>query len=91
MCRTAPERDHLAEVVGEKNAVKCALITGASSDIGRGAAVRLAQAGFARALFENVREKGVRVTLVHPGFVNTPLMKTDGLDRSRMIQVEDIA
>ncbi len=54
-------------------------------------AVRHAQAGFARALFEDVRENGVRVTLVHPGFVSTPLVKTDGLDRSRMIQVEDIS
>lgn len=54
-------------------------------------AVRHAQAGFARALFEDVRENGVRVTLVHPGFVNTPPVKTEGLDRSRMIQIEDIS
>ena len=54
-------------------------------------ALRHAQVGFARALFEDVREDGVRVTLVHPGFVNTPLVKTDGLDRFRMIQVEDIS
>lgn len=54
-------------------------------------AVRHAQAGFARALFEDVREDGVRVTLVHPGFVNTPPVKTDGLDRSLMIQVADIS
>jgi 3-hydroxy acid dehydrogenase/malonic semialdehyde reductase len=54
-------------------------------------AVRHAQAGFARALFEDVREDGVRVTLVHPGFINTPSVKIDGLDRSRMIQVEDIS
>lgn len=44
-----------------------------------------------RALFEDVREDGVRVTLVHPGFVNTPPVKTAGLERSRMIQVEDIS
>ena len=54
-------------------------------------ALRHAQAGFARALFEDVREDGVRVTLVHPGFVSTPPVKTDSLDRSRMIQVEDIS
>ena len=54
-------------------------------------AVRHAQAGFARALFEDVREDGVRVTLVHPGFVNTPPVKTEGLDRTLMIQVEDIS
>jgi NADP-dependent 3-hydroxy acid dehydrogenase YdfG len=54
-------------------------------------AVRHAQAGFARALFEDVREDGVRVTLVHPGFVNTPATQREGLDPSRMIQVHDIA
>jgi len=54
-------------------------------------AVRHAQAGFARALFEDVREDGVRVTLVHPGFVNTPSVNPEGKDRSKMIQIEDIS
>lgn len=54
-------------------------------------AARHAQAGFARALFEDVREQGVGVTLLHPGFVNTPLVDTERLDPARMIQVEDIA
>lgn len=54
-------------------------------------ALRHAQAGFAKALFEDVREDGVRVTLVHPGFVNTPTVKDDGKDRSRMIQLDDIS
>ena len=54
-------------------------------------ALRHAQAGFAKALFEDVREDGVRVTLVHPGFVNTPLVNDAGIDRSRMIQVTDIS
>jgi NADP-dependent 3-hydroxy acid dehydrogenase YdfG len=52
---------------------------------------RHAQAGFARALFEDVRETGVRVTLLHPGFVNTSLVNTDRVDPARMIQVEDIS
>lgn len=54
-------------------------------------AVRHAQAGFAKALFEDVRESGVRVTLVHPGFVNTSTVKSDGVDTAKMIQIEDIA
>ncbi len=54
-------------------------------------ALRHAQAGFAKALFEDVREDGVRVTLVHPGFVNTPAVSDDNKDRSRMIQLEDIS
>ncbi len=54
-------------------------------------ALRHAQAGFAKALFEDVREHGVRVTLVHPGFVNTPSVADEGKDRSRMIQLADIS
>lgn len=52
---------------------------------------RHAQAGFARALFEDVRETGVRVTLLHPGFVNTPLVNSERIDPERMIQVADVA
>lgn len=54
-------------------------------------ALRHAQVGFAKALFEDVRENGVRVTLVHPGFVNTPSVNDKGKDRSRMIQLQDIS
>lgn len=54
-------------------------------------ALRHAQVGFARALFEEVREDGVRVTLVHPGFVNTPAVNDTGKDRSKMIQLGDIS
>ncbi|MDE0589850.1 SDR family NAD(P)-dependent oxidoreductase [Halocynthiibacter sp. C4] len=53
--------------------------------------LRHAQVGFAKALFEEVREDGVRVTLVHPGFVNTPAVNDKGKDRSKMIQLEDIS
>jgi 3-hydroxy acid dehydrogenase/malonic semialdehyde reductase len=52
---------------------------------------RHAQAGFARALFEEVREDKVRVTMLHPGFVNTSLVNTDRIDPARMIQTEDIS
>ena len=54
-------------------------------------ALRHAQAGFAKALFEDVREDGVRVTLVHPGFVNTPLVNQEGKDPAKMIQLADIS
>jgi 3-hydroxy acid dehydrogenase / malonic semialdehyde reductase len=52
---------------------------------------RHAQAGFARALFEDVREDGIRVTMIHPGFVNTSLVRTDRIDPDRMIQTEDMS
>ena len=54
-------------------------------------ALRHAQVGFAKALFEEVREDGVRVTLVHPGFVNTPSVNAAGKDRDLMIQLDDIS
>lgn len=54
-------------------------------------ALRHAQVGFAKALFEEVREDGVRVTLVHPGFVNTPSVNDAGKDRQLMIQLDDIS
>ena len=52
---------------------------------------RHAQAGFARTLFEEVRESGVRVTMIHPGYVNTSLVNEDRIDPNKMIQVEDMA
>ncbi len=55
------------------------------------AAARHGIQGFAESMFEDVREDGVRVSLIHPGFVNTPLIRSDRLDRSKMIQTEDIA
>lgn len=48
--------------------------------------------GFASALFEEVRERGVRVACIHPGFVNTEMVAgRDGLDYAKMIQPEDVA
>ena len=54
-------------------------------------AIRHAQLGFAKSLFEDVREDGVGVSVVHPGFVNTKDIKDQSLVRDRMIQVGDIA
>ncbi len=47
--------------------------------------------GYADALFEDIREYGTKVCIIRPGFVNTPLVDSSRLDRSRMIQPEDIA
>ncbi len=47
--------------------------------------------GFSGSLFEDVREKGIKVCSIEPGFVNTPLVTDGSLDASKMIQPEDIA
>jgi len=47
--------------------------------------------GFAEALFEDVREQGVGVSVIYPGFVNTALVNPERIDPERMIQVADMA
>ena len=49
-----------------------------------------ALAGFSEALFEDMREHGVKVCTIRPGWVNTPMASSDGVNRERMIQPEDI-
>jgi 3-oxoacyl-[acyl-carrier protein] reductase len=56
------------------------------------AASKFGLIGFTQSLYEEVREYGVKVAAIAPGFVNTPLIpETHHLDRSKMIQAEDIA
>jgi 3-oxoacyl-[acyl-carrier protein] reductase len=48
--------------------------------------------GFTQSLYEEVREHGIKVSVVLPGFVDTPLIPaTRQLDRTKMIQAGDIA
>jgi NADP-dependent 3-hydroxy acid dehydrogenase YdfG len=48
--------------------------------------------GFTQSLFEEVREHGVKVSVILPGFVDTPLIPPNKrLDRSKMIQPGDVA
>jgi NADP-dependent 3-hydroxy acid dehydrogenase YdfG len=48
--------------------------------------------GFTQSLFEEVREYGIKVSVILPGFVDTPLIPPNKrLDRSKMIQPDDIA
>jgi NADP-dependent 3-hydroxy acid dehydrogenase YdfG len=42
-------------------------------------------------LFEDVREFGTKVCTIRPGYVNTPMVRSGGVDRDRMIQPDDIA
>jgi len=48
--------------------------------------------GFTQSLFEEVREFGIKVSIILPGFVDTPLIPLNKrLDRSKMFQPRDIA
>jgi len=47
--------------------------------------------GLAAAMFEDVREFGTKVCTIKPGWVNTALVDSDGIDSALMIQPDDIA
>lgn len=48
--------------------------------------------GFANSLFEDIREKGIKVSSILPGVVNTDMHKDDPkLDAEKMIQPQDVA
>lgn len=70
-----------------------ASIAGRMSFAGGGAysASKHAVLGFAGSVFEDVREHGVKVCAINPGFVNTGLVAGNDLDTSKMIQPEDVA
>jgi len=56
-------------------------------------AAKFGVTGFTSALFEDVREKGIKVCSIEPGYVDTDMVEEfpEGLDRSKMIKPEDIA
>jgi 3-oxoacyl-[acyl-carrier protein] reductase len=48
--------------------------------------------GFSQSLYEEVREYGIKVAAILPGFVDTPLIPaTAKMDRTKMIRPEDVA
>src|SRR5215831_7835611 len=56
------------------------------------AASKFGLIGFTQSLYEEVREYGIKVSVILPGFVDTPLIPPNRqLDRSKMIQADDIA
>jgi 3-oxoacyl-[acyl-carrier protein] reductase len=55
-------------------------------------ASKFALAGLTESLFEEVREHGIKVAAIHPGYVDTRLIPQSArLDRSKMIRPEDVA
>lgn len=54
-------------------------------------ASKAALKSYAGCLYEDVRERGIKVTTIYPGYVNTSMTSGDRLDPDKMIQPEDIA
>ncbi len=54
-------------------------------------ATKHAVVGFSGSVFEDVREKGIKVCAICPGFVNTDMVAGRGLVPEKAIQPEDIA
>jgi len=71
-----------------------ASIAGMSGSAGAAAycAAKFGVRGFAQSLFEEVRELGIRVAVVSPGFVDTALIPPNRrIDRARMLRPDDVA
>ena len=48
--------------------------------------------GFTQSLFDEVREHNIKVAVILPGFVDTPMIPpVKHLDRGKMIQADDVA
>jgi 3-oxoacyl-[acyl-carrier protein] reductase len=47
--------------------------------------------GFTESLFEEIREEGIKVCAICPGFVRTPMVAKTPLNQEKMIPPEDVA
>jgi 3-oxoacyl-[acyl-carrier protein] reductase len=69
-------------------------VSGKSGEAGSSAyaASKFGMIGFTQSLYEEVREYGIKVSVILPGFVDTPMIPpVKHLDRSKMIRPEDVA
>lgn len=56
------------------------------------AAAKFGVRGFSQSLFEEVREFGIKVCTIHPGYVDTALIPPNRrIDRDKMISPQDVA
>ena len=79
---------------GQGAVINIGSVSGKSGDANASgyAASKFGLIGFTQSLYEEVRENGIKVAVILPGFVDTPLIpETRQLDRSKMIRAEDIA
>ncbi|NIR32741.1 MAG: SDR family oxidoreductase [Gammaproteobacteria bacterium] len=73
--------------------VNIASISGKQSHAGAGdyCATKHGVIGFSGSVFEDVRERGIKVCAICPGFVATDMVAGERLRREKMIQPDDVA
>ena len=79
---------------GEGAVINIGSVSGKSGEANGAAysASKFGLIGFTQSLYEEVREHGIKVAVILPGFVDTPLIPPNRqLERSKMIQAEDVA
>ena len=79
---------------GEGSIINMSSVSGKSGQANGSAysASKFGLMGFTQSLFDEVREFGIRVAAICPGFVDTPLIpQMRRMDRSKMIRPEDVA
>lgn len=79
---------------GEGAVVNIGSVSGKSGEANGAAysASKFGLIGFTQSLYEEVREHGIKVSVILPGFVDTPMIPpVKHLDRSKMIQAQDVA
>ena len=79
---------------GEGAVINIGSVSGKSGEANGAAysASKFGLIGFTQSLFEEVREHGVKVAVILPGFVDTPMIPpVKHLERSKMIQADDVA
>jgi 3-oxoacyl-[acyl-carrier protein] reductase len=79
---------------GEGAVINIGSVSGKSGEANGAAysASKFGLIGFTQSLYEEVREHGVKVSVILPGFVDTPLIPPNRqLDRGKMIRADDIA
>ncbi len=79
---------------GEGSIINISSVSGKSGEANGSAysASKFGLMGFTQSLYEEVRDYGIRVSAICPGFVDTPMIpQMRRMDRSKMIRPEDIA
>jgi 3-oxoacyl-[acyl-carrier protein] reductase len=86
----------LPEMIQQKSGavINISSLSGKSGEAGSSAyaASKFGIIGFTQSLYEEVREYGIKASVILPGFVDTPMIPpVKHLDRAKMIQPEDVA